>query len=92
MSIRLSAGSEVRGATATTGSVAGTSEADVTVTWDTAFLDTNYTVVAVVVLDEGGESLRVRRIRTLSTTGCVVNVINNAITSKTGTVHAIAVP
>lgn len=82
--------SSARRATASTGQVSGTSEVDVSVTWDRPFPDTDYMAVASVVVDDGGESLRARRIRSLSTTGCVVNVVNNALTSKTGVVHAIA--
>ncbi len=84
-------GSSIRTARVTTGSVPGTSETDVTVTWDTPFADTDYTVVPVVEEDENGESLRVRRLRSKTAGGCVVNVVNNAITSRTGTVHAIGI-
>lgn len=75
----------------TTGSVASLGEADVSLTWPTAFPDTNYTVAASVELDLAGEALRVRRIRTRTTTGCTVNIINNAATAQTGTLHAIAI-
>ncbi|HEX9765744.1 MAG TPA: hypothetical protein VGA36_03205 [Nitriliruptorales bacterium] len=75
----------------TTGSIGAAGEANVAVTWPTAFADTDYTVVALVAEDAGGESLRARRVRTLSTTGCVVNVVNNALLSRTGTLHVIAI-
>ncbi len=80
-----------RTARVTTGSVSSAGEVAVTVTWDEPFPDANYTVAAQVVEDENGESLRVRRIRTVTADGCVVNVVNNALVSRTGTVHAIGI-
>jgi hypothetical protein len=45
-----------------------------------------------VELNEAGEgSMRVTRVRSVTTTTVVVNVINNALTSKTGVVHVMAV-
>lgn len=76
---------------ATTGEVAGSGEADVTVTFAKAFVDTDYTVSAVVVDDNAGEALRVRRVRSLAAASCVVNVVNNALGAQTGVVHVIAI-
>jgi len=73
-----------------TGSIAGTGQADVTVTWPTAFPDTSYTVVALVEVDDAGDSLTVRRIRSRTAAGCVVNVVNSALTAKTGVLHVMA--
>lgn len=81
----------IRTARQTTGAVAGTGSADVTVTFSSPFDDTNYTVTASIVENDGGESLRVRRIRTVAAGQVVVNVVNGAITSRTGIVHVIAV-
>lgn len=62
------------------------------ITWPVAMPDTSYVVVAQVEIDEPGDSLRVRRVRSKTTTSCVVNVVNdNALTAKTGMVHAVAV-
>lgn len=74
-----------------TGSVPGTSNADVTVTWPEEFPSTDYTVVAVVEQDVASDGLRVWRVRSRSTTGVVVNVQNTALTSVAGTLHVIAV-
>lgn len=75
-----------------TGPIAGGGQADVTVTWPVEMPDSNYIVVAQVEINDPGDSLRVRRIRSKTTTSCVVNVVNDsALTAKTGTVHAVAV-
>lgn len=84
-------GKQVETARVTTGSVSGTGEADVTVTWATAFPDSNYTCDALVELDEDGEALRVRRMRSKTATQAVFNVVNNALGSRTGTLHATAI-
>lgn len=84
--------SRVVGGSASTGSIIGAGQADVIVTLDSAMPDTNYRVAPSVTIDEDGESLRVRRVRSKTTTQVVVNVVNNAITSKTGTVEVLAVP
>lgn len=91
MLVAPSSGPGLRAARASTGSVAGTGQADVTVTFDSAFADTNFTVTASVVEDEASESLRVRRIRSVTAGQVVVNVVNNAIVPRSGTVHVIAV-
>ena len=90
MSISLSPAS-ISSGRASTGSVATAGSADVTVTISPAMPDTNFTASAQVELDEAGGSLRVLRIRSKTTTTVVVNVINDALTSKTGVVHVMAV-
>lgn len=83
--------SPARVAIASTGSVPGTGEADVTVSFSRPFPSgATVAVSASVVVDEAGASLEVRRVRSVSPTGCVVNVVNNALISKTGTVHVVA--
>ncbi|MBW3663582.1 MAG: hypothetical protein KY469_10825 [Actinobacteria bacterium] len=82
---------DVRAVRVATGSIGATGEADITVTFPTAFPDTNYTATAIVEIDDPGESLRVRRMRVKTADSCVVNVVNNAITSRTGTLHVIAI-
>lgn len=91
MAIRLDRPVSSFGARVSTGAVAGLGQVDVAVTWPTALPDTNYTVVASVEVDESGDSLTIRRIRSKTTAGCVVNVANGAAIAKTGTVHAVAV-
>lgn len=59
-------------------------------TWPSPFPDTNYSVAALVEIDEAGDSLMVRRIRSKTTTGCVVHVANAALTEKSGTLHVMA--
>lgn len=87
-----STGPVIRHARVTTGSIAGLSTGtNVTVTWGTPFDDANYTVVAVVLLNETGDSLLLRRVLSQTASGCVVSVSNPAAIAKTGGVHAIAV-
>lgn len=74
----------------TTGSIAGSASADVTVTWDTAFPDTNYT--ATVGVEEANGDLRIGCIKSRTTTQMVVRVDNrNALSARTGTLHATAI-
>lgn len=75
----------------TTGSVAATSAADVTVTWDTAFADTNYTVTASVVETTAGTTLRVLKVLAQAAGSVTVRVYNDSAGAVTGTVHAIAI-
>lgn len=81
----------IKAAQAATGTVSPAATASVTVTWDTPFPDGTYTVVAQVVEAETVESLRVRRIESVTAETVVVNVVNNALVSRSGTVHVIAV-
>lgn len=91
MPITVSAPSVVpRRVSVTTGSVPGAGQATIAVTWPTAFPDDTYTVVATVEINEAGDSLMARRILSRTATGCSVNVMNSAITAKTGTLHVMA--
>lgn len=86
-----SAGAVVK-KTVTTGSVAGSATAVVTVTWDTPFANTNYVVVAEVLETTAAASLRVDKIQSLSTSAVTVRVTNaDAVTARTGTLHLLAV-
>lgn len=77
----------------TTGSIAGNASAAVTVTWDTPFADTNYTVVCAVQEAVAGTStLRVHHIESITAAAIVVRIVNDdTLNAKTGTVHAIAI-
>lgn len=75
----------------TTGSIATITNAIVAVTWDVPFANANYTIVASVMIDEAGDSLRVLRSRSKTAEGCVVLVRNDALVSKTGELHVIAI-
>lgn len=88
---RMAARPRLTGAQAATGAIAGLAEADVVVPLPAPMPDASYTVTAQVVLDDGGESLTVRRIRSKTATQVVVNVVNNAATSRSGTVHLMLV-
>lgn len=81
----------VRSSRVSTGSVAGTGEVDVVVSFDPPFPSgASVAVSASVVVDEPGSSLQARRVRWVTPTGCMVNVANAALTAKTGTVHVVA--
>jgi hypothetical protein len=76
----------------TTGSIGAGSTALVTVTWDVAFPDTNYTVMASVEdATTSSLSLSVVHVESKSTTDATVRVINNAVGSITGTLHIMAI-
>jgi len=76
----------------TTGSVGATSQAEVSVTFDKAFLDTNYTLFATVEEGTAGtDTLQVLKIVSKSTTGCVVRVQNVNASARTGTLHVVAI-
>lgn len=75
-----------------TGTVAAGESATITATWDLAFRDDNYMVVASIEGAETGDGLRVVRVLTRRTGNCDVRVINtDALNGRTGTLHAIAV-
>lgn len=84
---------KVRTKRVTTGSLAATTAANITVTWDVAFPDANYTVVATAFEGTGGNvnSIRVLRVQSIAAGSCVVRVINDDISARTGTIHAIAI-
>jgi hypothetical protein len=76
----------------TTGSVAGASQAEVSVTFDKAFSDTNYTLMCQVEESTAAtDTLKVLKIVSKSTTGCVVRVQNVNASARTGTLHVLAI-
>jgi hypothetical protein len=81
-----------QGARASTGAVGASGTASVVVNLPAAFGDTNFTAVASVEDDGGGDTLRVRRI-TARTAGSVTVLVSNsdALNAQTGTVHVLAV-
>lgn len=73
----------------TTGAIAASTSADVTLTWTAAFADANYTPSASVI--EASASLRVIAIKSISATQVVVTVHNDdAGAPHTGTLAVIA--
>lgn len=88
----VSDGGGFKHARVSTGSIAASSSAAVTVTWTTAFADANYTVAAAVE-DSTASSLSLSDIHIESKTASatVIRVINNSLDSLTGTLHVIAV-
>lgn len=77
----------------TTGSIAASSQAEISVTWPSAFPNTNYTVIAMV--EEGTaatDNLKVLKIVSRTATGCVVRVQNVVAAAVTGTLHLVAIP
>ncbi|MEN3369944.1 MAG: trimeric autotransporter adhesin [Verrucomicrobiota bacterium] len=76
----------------TTGSVSAGSTALVTVTWSTAFADANYTVTpSVTDSTTSSLSLSVVHVESVTASAVTVRVLNNAITSLTGTLNVIAI-
>lgn len=76
----------------TTGSISAGATALITITWDVAFADTNYTGFASVEDPTTSSlSLSVVHIESKSTTTMTVRVINNAVGSLTGTLNAMAI-
>lgn len=78
----------VQGVRVATGTVGGASTATVTVTWSTAFANTNYTPSVCVLQDTAGLGLIVRRIRTKTASAITVVVENTAATDASGTLQA----
>lgn len=76
-----------------TGTVGAATEVDISITWDTPFPDTNYSVV--VSMEYTGAvnftSFRADHVRSITTTGIVVRVINTSGAGKDGNIHAIAI-
>lgn len=72
-----------------TGSISAAGTADVAITWPTPYPTADLTVVASVLSDHAGDGLEVRRIRSVSTTGCVVHVANTGIMARSGVVHVL---
>src|SRR5215217_7390984 len=76
----------------TTGSVTGSAQAEITVTWPQAFPSTNYTVSAVVEeATAATDTLQVKKIVSRSTTDCVVRVVNANASARTGTLHLVGI-
>lgn len=74
-----------------TGSIAGGAEATVTITWDTAFADTNYTAVVSASANLNAAP-QVERILTKTASAITVRVKNeDAVNAQTGTLEAIAI-
>jgi hypothetical protein len=75
-----------------TGSIAASSSAAVTVTWGAAFANTNYTVnCSVQEATASASTLRVHHIESLTTTTAVVRVVNDDTgAAHTGTLHCMA--
>ncbi len=77
----------------TTGSVGASSQAEISVTWPSAFPNTGYTVS--VMVEEGTaatDNLKVLKIVSRTATGCVVRVQNVVAAAVTGTLHLVAIP
>lgn len=75
-----------------TGSIGAGARSDVTLTWSAAFADTNYVPTCTVVdTSAAGAGLRLERIRSVTTTAIVVQVINDSDRSLTGTLNCNAI-
>jgi len=76
----------------TTGSVGASSQAEVAVTFGVPLPDTNYTVMATVEeATAATDTLKVLKVVSKSTTGCVVRVQNVNASARTGTLHVVAI-
>ena len=75
-----------------TGTVAGGSRKDVTVNWQPAFKDLNYSLSALMEdTSLAGDGLRVERIRQKNLGNVIVQVINDSASTLTGNIHLTAV-
>lgn len=86
-------GSGLKHGTVTTGSIAASTYASVTLTWATAFADANYDVaVSVIQAVASQNTLRVHHIESIAAASIVVGVYNDdAGGAHTGTLTAIAI-
>lgn len=76
----------------TTGSIAANATAMVVVTWGTPFADTAYTAVVVVLEGQLAATLKVEKIVAQTASSVTARVVNSdALTARTGTLHAIAI-
>jgi len=76
----------------TTGSVTGSAQAEITVTWPQAFPSTNYTVSAVVEeATAATDTLQIKKIVSRSVADCVVRVVNANASARTGTLHLVGI-
>lgn len=76
----------------TTGSIATAATALVTITWDVAFADASYTTtINVIDSTTSSLSLSVVHIESQTASAVTARVLNNALGSLTGTLHAIGI-
>lgn len=76
----------------TTGSINAGASALITITWTTAFADSNYSVTASVVDSTAAiASLKIVHIESVGAASITVRVENTSAGPLTGTIHAIAV-
>ncbi len=75
-----------------TGSISASSSAAVTVSWTTAFADSNYTAsCSVVEATAGTSSLRIHHLESVSASSVIVRVVNDdSGAAKSGTLHCTA--
>lgn len=73
------------------GPVAAGAGADVTVTWDSAFGATTYTVVGTYEEDVAVTFACTITVRSKTSTQCVVRFVNSTAANRTGTIHLIAI-
>lgn len=72
-----------------TGNILATLLAPITVTWDSAFPDTNYTISYSIVGPAGVLSLD--SITSVTAAGCTINVKNVSLGTNSGTLHVMAI-
>lgn len=76
----------------TTGTVAGAGgTATATITFDTPFADTNYTVAVSVIDAQASAGIEILRVLSKSTTGVTVRVVNNALDARAATLDVVAI-
>jgi len=75
-----------------TGSVTGSAQAEVTVTWPQPFPTTNYTVSAVVEeATAATDTLQVKKIVSKTASDVTLRVVNANASARTGTLHLIGI-
>lgn len=86
-------GASLKHARLSTGSIAAGSSAAITLTWTTAFLDSNYTANCLLVEATASTStLRIHHIESVTAASVVIRVVNDdGTTAHTGTLHCLAV-
>jgi len=76
----------------TTGSVTGSSQAEITVTWPQAFGSTNYTVIATFEESTATtDTLQVKKIVSKTVNDCLIRVVNANASARTGVLHLIGI-
>jgi hypothetical protein len=76
----------------TTGSVTGSAQTEITVTWPQPFPGTGYTVKAVV--EEGTaatDTLQIKKIVSTTTANVTLRVVNADASARTGTLHVVGI-